>query len=181
MDAARFDALTRLLSRRLSRRHAVTALAGVGVASRTDRDDAAARKHHKHKKPKIKRNRFGCVNVGDTCTSDAQCCSNICQGRMGKQTCRAHDTGGCLPGTQDAGCGGTNVKCTTSTGMPDGVCETTTGGAGYCANTGGCFACTTDKQCQDLCHDGRAACCICSGCTETGGTQCVSPANCSIP
>lgn len=183
MDAAHFDRLTRSLVTRFSRRSLLVGLTVLGLVQQDGAVTAIARQGHKHK-PKIRRNAFGCVNVGDTCTRNAQCCSNRCQGNKGKKTCRAHDTGivlgrggGCR--VADDSCGGHDTSCTTTAGE-EGRCFVTTGNAGYCLFDGDCFPCTKDLDCVPFCGDG-AACIVC----DTSGTDCDTicngPGNCTFP
>lgn len=128
------------------------------------------------KKKKVKRNAFGCVDVGKFCKNDGQCCSGICAGKKGKKQCKAHDAEGCQARQVEEFCGGIDVPCTTSAGVEDGACDTTTGNAGFCAGDGECTVCTKDADCIALCGP-QAACIICNGeCEETGGTACVGPA-----
>jgi hypothetical protein len=125
MDTSRFDRLTQLVSTHLSRR----TLAGtLGLAALASPFGIEARKKRKKKK-KVKRNSFGCVNVGGYCKNSQQCCSGICQGKKGKKKCQAHDTSGCQPGPSLADCGGVSVTCPDSR---DGQCATTTGNAAFC-------------------------------------------------
>jgi hypothetical protein len=189
MDASRFDRLVRSLSTGSSRRGllrlAATSL-GIGVAVHVP---AVARA-----KKKIKKNEFGCVNVGNKCRGkDGKCCSGICQGKKPKKDekdkskCQAHDTGtGCVAGQQSPFCRTGEViamglhsegeppgQCTTSTGFA-GVCQTTTGNAPYCARDDECFRCTKDTECELVCGPG-AVCARCVGCDEEGGTACLGP------
>ena len=148
MDTARFDRVTRTFSPLLSRRALPGAL---GVAALIIPRPAEATKR---KKKKATFNAFGCVDVGRFCKNAGQCCSNICQGKKGKQTCRAHDTGECQPGQEGS-------PCTTSDDR-GGACDVTTGNAGYCV--GGTFGdvqqpfCARDLDCQTRIDDARAAC-----------------------
>jgi hypothetical protein len=167
MDANRFD--------RLTRRFVIGGFAAtLGVAAARFPDAAIARKRRR-----IKRNAFGCVNVGDFCRKSGQCCSGLCRGKRGKQTCRAHDTGdGCRAGDQTDSCGGAGVvRCTTATGEANGLCNTTTGNAPYCSSEAfgsfRCTACTKDAECRE--HCGPAAACIrCPECSVVD-TACVAP------
>jgi hypothetical protein len=177
MDAARFERLTLLFStgssRRLLSRLAVSML-GVGAVSLSP-DLTTAKKNKK----KLKRNAFGCVNVGGKCRGkDKNCCSGICQGKKPKKgkkdnsKCKAHDESTCLPDQRPEGCGGFNVLCTTSTGTP-GICAATTGNAGYCYTAAVCFPCQKDADCIGECGP-QAACIPCAAeCTLEGGTACV--------
>lgn len=178
MGLSRFDRWTKSLTFTASRRQALLALViGVpGLAASKNKK----RKHNKDKNNtrKIRRNSFGCVNVGGFCKNGGQCCSGICQGQKGKKTCRAHDTGSCQA-DQDTCLSGT-VLCDRTGGQ--GICFRTTGNASYCAGieVGNCFACATDADCQPFCGEG-AACVACAECEETGGTACVGLESCVLP
>jgi hypothetical protein len=192
MDASRFDRLARSFGTGSSRRRLLRLGAvalGLGVAAGPAGEETLA------KKKKIKKNEFGCVNVGGKCRGkDNKCCSGICKGKKPKKgekdksKCQAHDTGvGCVAGQQSAFCRIGSVlemgldsegmevpNCTTAAGVP-GTCETTTGNAPYCVFTGECFSCSKDTDCEGVCGP-QAACVRCVGCDETGGTGCVGPA-----
>ena len=158
-----------------SRRDVVRGLAGAGIAAVVGRWPHAATAR-KDRKPKMKRNAFGCVNVGDSCRNDGQCCSGLCVGKKGKRTCRDHDGGtGCRAGLIEDGCGGDiDVACTTSTGQP-GICNTTTGNAGYCIGIAAVSAkatCTKDEDCRVTCGTEAAVCITCEG-----AGACAGPSN----
>jgi hypothetical protein len=185
MDPTRFDDLLRSFASVSARRAVLGALSaavlGLGVGH--PHGAASAKKDKKSKKKPLKLNAFGCVNVDGACQGkDANCCSGICdgekpkKGKKDKSKCLAHDTGtGCFAGQINTFCGGTTVACTTSTGSPAGVCDTTTGNAPYCTDSGECFPCKKDKDCVPICGAG-AACAKCpTGCASAGGTVCVSP------
>ncbi len=158
MDDGRFDHLSRLLSVCPSRRtalHAAAALLTGGTLGSAGLAATAA----KRRKKKLKRNEFGCVNVGKFCKNAAQCCSGICQGKKGKKKCKAHDASTCQG--QDA-CGGEIVNCLTTAGET-GACVVTTGKANYCNSVAVCFACATDAECVPTCGAG-AACIVCAEC-----------------
>jgi hypothetical protein len=167
MDSDRFDGLTRSVSTLLSRRSFASAL---GLSTLALPALVEAKKKHKHKKKKkVKLNDFGCVNVGDFCKNNGQCCSGICQGKKGKGKCQAHNESTCQPG-QDV-CTVPAVDCTSETGDP-GACSITTGQATYCEANGTCFDCKKDADCVAVCGAG-AACIVCAECSETGNTACV--------
>lgn len=187
MDDGSFDHLTVLLSWFISRRATFVGLAALTLPSLVDarRRKRSKRKHKKKNKQRVVFNAFGCVNVGSFCHNDEQCCSGICEGQKDKRTCQAHDDGGCPAGHQDSGCGGTTtLACTTSSGL-EGVCETTTGNAGYCGNDYLCVDCRKDADCQELCGRLEAACVRCLDCdgTSTFQTACVGPFvnDCFVP
>lgn len=178
MDSSRFDHFTRSLAG--SRRSLVggTLALSLGLIGSSSID---ARKKRKRKKPRHANgipqappNAYGCLNVGDPCTSPGECCSGLCEGTKGRRTCRAHDAGDCQAGTELEACGGTEIPCTNGKG-DDGVCATTTGNAGYCLYTLDCYPCKTDVECQRA-NGGffgpTAACVTCTACDQTGGTAC---------
>jgi hypothetical protein len=185
MDDVRFDAFTRGVVTVLpmtSRRHLARLTASIPLLAPlilSATDDTAARKKRKHKhKKKVKRNDFGCVDVGKFCKNDGQCCSGICSGKKGKKTCKAHDSAGCQSNEIcGASCG---VDCTTSSGDPEGCCLATTGAGFYCMASLACFPCQRDADCTALCGP-QAACLACPLCTDEGGTACagVSVGSCS--
>lgn len=158
MDAQRFDAIARLIGRTAARRRllaglALSPLAGLVATARPD--DVLAKKKRKHKKRKKKAtpNAFGCLEVGDPCQSEDQCCSGICEGKKGKRTCRAHDTGTCK---QD----GQLVPCNNRTTCG---CLHTTAGSDICSELfvpGGsaCAACQRDADCLALGFPPGSAC-----------------------
>lgn len=186
MDANRFDTVIQNLSNHPTRRTTLgLALASVLGALASAEADGKRRKQRRKKRKGPKPtpppgepifNEFGCVNVGGFCENDGQCCSGICTG----QRCRAHDTGGCRAGQETEFCGGTDVSCTGSAG-DTGLCSTTTGQGAFCGASGNCFACNNDSDCIDVCGP-EAACVICDGCPETGGTGCLGVAfdSCTI-
>jgi hypothetical protein len=184
MDANRFDRVTRLLSGATARRRLLAGLALSPLAGLVARlaDDAEARKKHTKRGKQPHLNAFGCLDVGQPCAGvDGTCCSGVCQGKKPKKgkrdrsRCVAHDASTCLAGRQSDSCGGSvDDECITSTGAANGVCNTTTGNAGYCYASTACFACATDAECRLVCG-ARAACLTCTACVGTGGTMCASP------
>jgi hypothetical protein len=168
MDSSRFDRWTQSLSRRT-----VAGALGLGALGLPSLIEAKKKHKHKHKKKKkVKFNDFGCANVGGFCKNSGQCCSGICSGKKDKKKCQAHNVSTCTAGQHTGGCGGTSTLCTSSAG-DEGVCETTTGNAGYCAVAGQCASCTKDADCiADFGPD--AACIVCPDCLEFD-TVCVGP------
>jgi hypothetical protein len=166
MDAPEFDHLTRAISTRLPRR-ALTGLLGLSSLGVVGLTEAGKKK----KRKKIRRNIFGCVDVGKFCKNAGQCCSGICKGKKGKKKCRAHDESTCLPGQNV--CVGAMVGCITTAGIP-GQCGVTTGRAPYCFATGECFPCSKDTDCELPVGFG-AACLACPSCFDETpkGTACV--------
>jgi hypothetical protein len=176
MDSQRFDHLTRTVSVFVTRRAALGAL-GLAVVPIADRAAAKGRK-----KPKIKRNQFGCVNVGNACTKASECCSGICEGSKGKKHCQAHNTDVCRVGQDSCDVA---VSCAIPSGPDAGFCFTTTGNAPYCGAGGGkCFACSKDSECVPFCGK-HAACVRCPSCqSETGSftTACIGlDQECFVP
>jgi hypothetical protein len=136
MDGARFDRLARALTPGSARRGVVRGLAGAALGLVLRPDSALTTAKKRKKKKVLKRNAFGCVEVGGKCRGkDSVCCSGICEGKKPKKgkrdrsRCVAHDTGGCQP---TGGACELVPNCTTSTGDPSGLCLTTTGQAAYC-------------------------------------------------
>ena len=173
MNDLTFDRLVRALTQEHSRRGATRLLGGLAAGSVLGVVGHGEVVAKKHKHTKIKRNEFGCVNVGDACQNDGQCCSGICQGKKGKAKCKAHDVDVCHAG-QDS-CGVDSFPCTIPGGPDQAFCYTTTGNAGYCgAAGGGCVDCTKDADCLTFCGAG-AACIQCLPCLNTtvSGTACV--------
>jgi hypothetical protein len=197
MNAAHFDRITCLLMEPSARRSVVRGLAGAAHGLTVLRwPDAASAKKKKHKpkntKPTLKRNAFGCVDVGGTCRgNDDNCCSGICEGekpRKGKKdtsVCVGHDNAGvCFPDS-DSCTLGLDVPC--SLDNPACSCVLTTGNAGFCGDFSSdlCRTCTRDTDCQaDL---GPGAACVvlagaCSfGCAATGRTACVPSCSGAAP
>ena len=176
MEASRFDDLTRSLTTHPSRRRLVRGFAAVSLAQltllRPAAEDGAARK----RKNKVKRNTYGCVDVGEKCYGkDARCCSGICNGNGKRSKCAAHNVGGCTPNANS--CLG-SVPCGVG-----GECYRTTGKAGFCAKPGlcDCDPCTKDTDCEAQFGEG-AACIVCItngiscvGVNGSKGTACVPP------
>lgn len=168
MRASRFEELLRDLPKDASRRGVLRSLALLALTAIGLPGAVVARKKHKRKKKKVKRNDFGCVNVGNFCKNSGQCCSGICQVKNGKLRCQAHDQTTC--GGQNQ-CAGEEIVCTSTTDFL-GVCQVTTGNASYCAAAFACFDCTKDADCVPSCGAG-AACIVCEeGCSPLG-TACV--------
>ena len=166
MDDLRFDRFTRRFVLGGLARGVPSALLGVGGSGAKQRK-------------KVKRNAFGCVDVGRFCRRGGQCCSGICAGKKGRKRCRAHNADVCRGGDANGFCkvGAPDVDCTTATGKT-GLCQTTTGKAGFCNWAGECAECTKDEECVAVCGAG-AACLVCAGCPE--GTSCASPDECVAP
>jgi hypothetical protein len=178
VDQQHFDGVPRSLRGGPTRRHVLRGLlaaAGLGWGGARWPAGAAARRKRTRT---VRRNAFGCVDVGGFCTDAGQCCSGVCRGKRGKKRCRAHDADVCTAGQRDVNCGGQDVACTSGTGQP-GVCETTTGNAPYCAGSLWVVPCATDRECRRYCGP-RAACLRC-GFYSAGAPTCAGPDACSDP
>jgi hypothetical protein len=176
MDFTRFDRWTRALTAATSRRTTLIGLALGGFALASRPNSATAGKKSK----KLKRNAFGCVDVGNACRGkDGNCCSGICQGKKPKKgkkdtsRCIPHNVLGCQ--VEQDQCAGTPAQCGSN---PMGVCYRTTGNASYCGVMGACFECKTDADCEAAGGFGAgAACVVCANeCAPTGGTACFAAA-----
>jgi hypothetical protein len=187
MNELHFDDMLRTLtrSRRSLAAGAVAAIAGLLIAPGSDAKKKRKRKHKK-RKPKAQPNEFGCFEVGDPCTSEADCCSGVCEGKK----CRAHGTDVCgqdEPGVCTApfddipslGCG---TNC---------FCYRTTAGSNFCSSgvwTGdqwNCTDCKTDADCLALGFPAGSACAqvgrgICSGWCDSG-MACLLPCGTKRP
>jgi len=188
MDGHHFDELLHALtaSRRSLFSGGLTVAAGwLGGAAVT------ARKKRK-KKTKLKRNAFGCVDVGQACRGNSgNCCSGLCEGKKPKQGKK--DKSRCVD--HNAGiCGAESDLCTSGVAHfchpsnANCVCMLTTGNAGFCGDFTSemgqevqCRVCRTDPDCQD--EFGPGAACLSLGgisicaesCAATGGTACAPP------
>jgi hypothetical protein len=163
MDATRFDDLTRSLIATPSRRRLVRGLAAAVLAQGTLLGPGAGVGTARKRKNKLKKNQFGCVDVGGKCYGkDAKCCSGICDGNGKRSKCAAHNEGSC---TRDDNSCLESVSCGVG-----GECYRTTGKAGFCGNSGTCDCdpCKKDKDCEAE-HGEGAACIVCI----TGGDDCV--------
>jgi hypothetical protein len=167
--------------------------AGLGFGALRLPEAAAAKKKRKKKPRKPTFSAFGCLNVGQPCRGDsATCCSGICQGKKPKKgkkdtsTCVAHNTGGCTPERSLCVTDSPASQCSA-----EGVCLTTTGNAGFCADADigftNCQPCRTDTDCEALGFGAGAACVIfdgqfcaspdegCAGHNGSSGTACLQP------
>ncbi len=173
MDAAYFDSLVRSLDHHA--RRAVLGVLGGGLAallSRRGIGDVAARKGKK----KLKRNAYGCVNVGGKCRGkDAVCCSGVCAGKKPKKgekdksRCAARHVLECQAGADS--CLGDTTVCAT-----DGSCYQTTGQASFCGRIGLCVDCKKDADCANVGLGPSAACVVCPSICPGTSTLCILPA-----
>jgi hypothetical protein len=179
VDADQFDDVVRSLGAFAPRRRFLRGLMLVALGySAIARFNVADAK--KQRKKKLKRNQFGCVDVGGKCRGNSDnCCSGICEGKKPKKgkkdrsRCVAHNVGTCTSGQNSCpeivACGA------------DAECYQTTGKAGFCAAPGvcDCAPCKKDKDCEPEFGPG-AACIVCTtdcvGVNGSSGTACVPPA-----
>lgn len=164
-------------------------MAGPCLAALHTLDTSEARKARKRKakKSKLKRNAFGCVDVGGRCQGKGgNCCSGLCEGKKPKKG--KNDVSVCVDHDDAGVCFADSDTCTVGRAVPCNLdnlscsCVLTTGNAGFCGDfTEGaealCRVCTTDTDCQaDL---GPGAACVLLGgicspfCPATGRTACV--------
>jgi hypothetical protein len=175
MHQDRFDAWTR---RRFGLTAGSTLVALLGTSGRANLTAGKT-------KSKLKRNKYGCVNVGKSCRGkDANCCSGVCRGsrpKLGEKDrshCASHDATSCQKGDDSCATGG--IACTTTANMA-GFCQQTTGKASFCAADGEglCSPCKTDADCRRFCGP-LAACVVCEqgDCPDTGDRLCMGPGAC---
>ncbi len=154
MNGKRLDDVIAQMTKAPSRRDILRSLAGAGMGLGVawQVGDAEAKKRRKRKrKRKVKvgtPNEFGCLSVGQDCRDGVQCCSGICEGKKGRQTCRVHGAGTCSQ--QDPGICSGELK-----GCNDGVnclCARTTAESVFCGNFSTaavlCTECQTDADCE---------------------------------
>jgi hypothetical protein len=197
MDNQRFDAWTKALtadqtSRRTTLLSMSSAALGVLLARFSDNAIAKKRKNKKKRKKKLKKNEFGCVDIGGKCRgSDGACCSGVCQGKKPKKgkkdksVCVDHNVGGCTLDRDICVTGdGQESACGTAA-----VCAQTTGNAAFCASQENvdCRICSTDRDCEAQGFPIGSACIIltggecvgedndCNGVSGSSGTACAGP------
>lgn len=175
MDPTQFDHAVRAIHSGLGRRRVLgsflTASLAAPLAGLVGNSGADARRK---KRRKIKRNSFGCVNVGQKCYGKSEvCCSGICDGKGKKSKCAGHNALTCMPSPDTCS---ENVTCGSG-----GHCFGTTGNAPFCGKQFTCFCktCAKDADCEAT-HGPGAACVQClNDCTGVGvssGTACVPAA-----
>jgi hypothetical protein len=178
MRAAHLGRLIHLAQAVSSRRdflHALAVGAGLAAIGAPDGRQVEA----KRRTSKLKRNQFGCVNVGRACRGrDAVCCSGICEGKKPKKgekdtsACVPHHQGVCTPADRACTDDGSPTSCNPD--RPSASCFRTTGHAGFCGDDviPGCIPCRKDADCRQQLGQG-AACVVCAGCPN--GATCVPP------
>ncbi len=175
MDHHLFDEWTRNVPvgvppRNLSRRSALKATVGVGLAAvlaRLGLQQAAA----------------VCLKLDRPCRHARECCSGICTGKHGKKTCHGHGIGTCRPG-QGFCQAGADVACN---GDESCVCFQTTAGTTFCSGGGAagnaCADCERDADCVAQAFPPGSACVSVDVgfseelglCPNTGGRVCAVP------
>lgn len=170
MDGERFDRMTKNLAvGTFGRRRVLRGLAGAGLGLLLARIGVSAAAEETIEAD----NQFGCVRVGRRCRKNRQCCSGICKGRKGKETCRPHNVGTCKRSQNVCGPVMQVARCNNS---DDCGCFVTTGGASFCGgDRGECMVCRDDRDCQARGFGQGAACVVCrEECPDTG-TGCLVP------
>lgn len=167
-----------------------TAGLGLGLAFLPTLSEAKPNpKKRKRLKP-AKPNRFGCLEVKDSCRTHRQCCSGICTGKPGKKRCRAHGTKHCkqgVPGVCSTKYGDIySLKCAAHC-----LCYRTTAGSNFCSqgvyfDQRNCTTCNRDADCVALGFPPGSACApvpksgICAGLCDTG-MACLAPCAIDLP
>jgi hypothetical protein len=172
MEQQRFDALTRTLRSRPTRRDVLRGLAAIGIGLATTRLPAAVEAETS----------YGCRKVGGACKRASQCCSGICERRNGKKTCRAHGTATCRQGVPGV-CTADIPELLRCGSNSDCFCFRTTAGSNFCgAWFGGtkiCHACSKDTDCEALGLPGSACVPVavgnCAAVNCEGGMMCMAP------
>lgn len=181
MDAERFDALTRLIGSRTSRRMAVGLAAtglltivvpgteAVGCSKTTPCPECQRCKKHKCKPKKA----LSQCTEGGTCCSPDLCCPQGQTCSDASPSCEACPvTDICTDGFTVCGYSGAKKKDWCG-------CITSVEGTTTCSSLfGACFACTTDQECTDEFGDefgGEMICADATGCAcgATGGKVCI--------
>jgi hypothetical protein len=175
VDVTRFLVLARWMTAGPSRREVLRGLAGAGIGLGVARlpDLASAKK-------KTKPNAFGCLEVGDPCQSEEQCCSGICDGKKGKRKCRAHGAGTCR---QDlTGLCSDPPTLATCNDSETCFCLRTTANSNFCAELGQklCTDCQKDADCEALGLPSGSAClptegALCADHCPKTGMVCLAP------
>jgi hypothetical protein len=200
MDIDRFDNLAQSVGATASRRQALRTLAMAAVSSVAVRlgvwpEPVDAEEDDVDEGEIAPENLFGCKNVGDSCSDNSDCCSNICKlqkkkkKKKGKKkknkkgVCDDHNSGLC---SGENACAGNDRQCGEQ-GL-QGACYVTTGNAAFCGRVAPnrppaltCANCLRDSDCVNAGYPAGSACVVCSNiCLFSGvspnGTACVGPA-----
>lgn len=181
MDGSEFDEVTRAISRSRRSVMAMSLVIATGWLGAAAADAKKKHRHKKHKKrkPKATPNAYGCLEVGDPCSSEEQCCSGICEGK----SCRAHGTETCDQ-TMPGACTNPNPELSACGGSQSCFCVQTTAGSNFCGElyyANKCADCQKDADCEALGYPPGSACapfaagnCAAFGCGETG-MACLPP------
>jgi hypothetical protein len=98
LDANQFDHAVRAIEMGVKRRRVLGSFFAVSLAAPLFGFAAGSgveARRKKHRK-KIKRNSFGCVNVGQKCYGKSEvCCSGICDGKGKRSKCVGHNADTC--------------------------------------------------------------------------------------
>jgi hypothetical protein len=197
MDQDRFDALTRRVAHPATRR-SLAGLLVAGTLGAFGLGDTVAKTGNKGegKGRKLRRNEFGCVNVGNACRgNDAACCSGACEGKKPKKG--EKDTSRCVA-RNVLDCAGKPLFCTAP--LEDSFCNRereglsacwgTTGKALFCGDMAtfdretSCHKCRKDTDCEDLGFPPGSACILIpnvgecgDGCLATDRRACMAPSS----
>jgi hypothetical protein len=163
--------------------------AGLGLGNVFPPVETGAKKKRKRRKKKQKPgkpNEFGCIEVGDQCSSADECCSGICEGKKcrahGIDVCQQDRPGVCTAGMDEVSSLGCGANC---------WCFRTTAGSNFCgANVRtspplDCTNCRKDADCIALGYPPGSACAQvgrgnCSGWCDTG-MACLVPCGTPYP
>jgi hypothetical protein len=186
-----FATLTRAVAGLPSRRSLLSGLTGLGLglgAARLPDIATAKKRRHKKRKLKVKRNFFGCVEVGNPCANASDCCSGICDGKKGKKTCQVHGAGTCDQ-EADGYCQAEDPELTACNDVPGCLCWRTTSDSQFCGDLNGesgssCAVCRKDADCEALGFPAGSACVPVGGgnCSPSPcGTACLVPCGTAAP
>lgn len=178
MDTNQFDRAARAIVSGAQRRRVLAGLLTtavvtplLGLTSPADTEARRRKKRRKNRK-KIRRNSFGCVNVGQKCYGrNDVCCSGLCNGTGKRSVCAGRNAESCADTSHTC-----QERGTGTCGGGGGSCFTTTGNAPFCGELGlcDCAPCAFDSDCEAE-HGAGAACIQCAGnsdgfCTGVNGS-----------
>lgn len=193
MDQIQFKLMSQTLTNFPSRRDVLRGLvAGLGLGSAYPAFEIEAKKKHKRRKKKRKQqepgtpNEFGCIEVGDRCSSADECCSGVCDGKAcqahGVDVCRQDRPGVCTAGVDEVPSLGCGTNC---------WCYRTTAGSNFCGPSPrtseqmDCTSCRKDADCIALGYPPGSACAPvgrgnCAGWCDSG-MACLVPCGAEYP